>query len=47
MTNEKDAVFETKYEWKPLDSIIRGWIAASRKEKEQEDYQNRKVVYQD
>lgn len=44
-----DQIFELaeKYEWKALDNAIRGWAALSGHEKDQDAYQQRKVIYQD
>jgi len=44
-----DQIFELaeKYEHKSLDLIVRGWIALSGHEKDQDAYQKRRIIYQD
>ena len=44
-----DAVAEDKEipAWKSLDIVIRKWAVISGLEKDLEDYQKRKVIYQD
>ena len=46
MSNEEQAVFDSKIDWQPLDFVVRGWIAQSGFEKDQTDYQKMKEQYQ-
>jgi hypothetical protein len=45
-----DALKEEKvknYDWESLDEVVRKWAALTGHEKDQERYQNRKIIYQD
>lgn len=42
MSNEQNAVFESKIDWQPLDFVVRGWVAYSGFEKDQDAYQKLK-----
>lgn len=45
MNDAENAVFESKIDWEPLDLVIRGWVALSGFEKDQENYKNLADLY--
>ena len=38
MSNEENAVFDSKIDWQPVDNVIRGWIALTGFENDQQNY---------
>lgn len=45
MSNEEQAVFESKIDWQSLDFVVRGWVALSGFEKDQQNYKDLADLY--
>lgn len=45
MSNAKNEDFESKIDWQPLDSVIRGWVALTGFEKDQQNYKELADLY--
>ena len=44
-----DQIFELaeKYEWKSLDSVVRGWVVMSERENREKSLPKPRIIYQD